>query len=48
MDFLVGIKGADFVIMAADCSQARSIVVMKKGIKFGNVQNSHVAVYFHH
>lgn len=29
MDFLIGIKGADFVIMAADCSQARSIVVMK-------------------
>eukprot|EP00041_Stephanoeca_diplocostata_P012892 m.217584 g.217584 ORF g.217584 m.217584 type:complete len:199 (+) comp19131_c0_seq4:48-644(+) len=30
MDFLVGIKGADFVILASDCSQARSIVVMKK------------------
>ena len=30
MDFLIGITGADFVLMAADCSQARSIIVMKK------------------
>jgi hypothetical protein len=31
MDFLIGITGKDFVLMAADSSQARSIVVMKKG-----------------
>jgi len=30
MDFLIGIVGKDFTLMAADCSQARSIVVMKK------------------
>ena len=29
MDFLIGIEGADFVMLASDCSQARSIVVMK-------------------
>mmetsp|Transcript_14904 Transcript_14904/g.38180 ORF Transcript_14904/g.38180 Transcript_14904/m.38180 type:complete len:215 (-) Transcript_14904:276-920(-) len=30
MDFLIGITGKDFVLMASDCSQARSIVVMKR------------------
>eukprot|EP00038_Savillea_parva_P007046 m.167522 g.167522 ORF g.167522 m.167522 type:complete len:199 (+) comp12838_c0_seq1:76-672(+) len=30
MDFLIGIQGKDFVLMASDCSQARSIVVMKR------------------
>ena len=29
MDFLIGIVGDGFVLTAADCSQARSVVLMK-------------------
>ncbi len=31
MDFLIGIVGDGFVLTASDCTQARSIVVMKTG-----------------
>lgn len=31
MDFLVGIVGDGFTLVASDCGQARSIVMMKKG-----------------
>lgn len=32
MDFLIGIVGKGFVLVAADTAQARSIVMMKEGI----------------
>lgn len=31
MEFLIGIQGKDFVVVASDCNQARSIVRMKDG-----------------
>jgi hypothetical protein len=31
MDFLIGITGKDFILVAADCVQARSVVRMKSG-----------------
>lgn len=31
METLLGIKGPDFVMLAADCTQAHSIIMMKEG-----------------
>ena len=31
MEFLIGIVGNGFVLTAADCNQARSIIIMKRG-----------------
>lgn len=32
METILGIKGADFVMLAADCTQAHSIISLKEGI----------------
>lgn len=32
METLLGIKGPDFVMVAADSTQAQSIIMMKEGI----------------
>lgn len=32
METILGIKGPDFVMLAADCTQAHSIIMMKEGI----------------
>lgn len=34
METILGIRGPDFVMVAADTTQARSIIVMKEGIGF--------------
>lgn len=31
METILGIKGPDFVMLAADCTQAHSIIMMKEG-----------------
>lgn len=31
METILGIKGPDFVMVAADCTQAHSIIMMKEG-----------------
>lgn len=31
METVLGIKGPDFVMLAADCTQAQSIILMKEG-----------------
>lgn len=31
METILGIKGKDFVMLAADCSQAHSIIMLKEG-----------------
>lgn len=31
MEFLLGVQGRDFVMVASDCNQGRSIVRMKDG-----------------
>jgi hypothetical protein len=31
MEFLLGVEGKDFVMVASDCNQGRSIVRMKDG-----------------
>lgn len=44
METVIGIRGPDFVMLAADCVQASSIVVMKSGkfleTKTGDIQFS--------
>lgn len=40
METLLGIKGPDFVMLAADTTHARSIVVMKDG-KLASTTNPH-------
>lgn len=32
METILGIKGKDFVMLAADCTQAHSIISLKEGI----------------
>ena len=32
METILGLKGADFVMVAADCTQAHSIITLKEGI----------------
>lgn len=34
METILGLKGADFVMVAADCTQAHSIITLKEGEKF--------------
>lgn len=34
METILGIKGPDFVMLAADCTQAHSIITLKEGIKW--------------
>lgn len=34
METILGIKGADFVMLAADCTQAHSIITLKEGKKY--------------
>eukprot|EP00050_Salpingoeca_kvevrii_P010982 m.11886 g.11886 ORF g.11886 m.11886 type:complete len:194 (-) comp3186_c0_seq1:229-810(-) len=41
MDYLVGITGKDFVLVASDCMQARSIVVMKSNMDKMMALNPH-------
>lgn len=45
METLLGIKGPDFIMLAADCTQAHSIIMMKEGIalffRFNNLINIH-------
>lgn len=38
METILGIKGQDFVMLAADCTQAHSIISLKEGIinKYSN------------
>lgn len=31
METILGIRGADFVMVAADCTQAHSIITLKEG-----------------
>lgn len=31
METILGLKGADFVMLAADCTQAHSIITLKEG-----------------
>lgn len=33
METILGIKGQDFVMVAADCTQANSIITLKEGKK---------------
>lgn len=33
METILGLKGADFVMIAADCTQAHSIITLKEGIQ---------------
>lgn len=33
METILGIKGPDFVMLAADCTQAHSIITLKEGEK---------------
>lgn len=35
MEFLIGIQGKDFVLVASDTSSARSILSMKQGMNTG-------------
>lgn len=37
METILGIRGPDFVMVAADTTQARSIIVMKEGKRLTNV-----------
>lgn len=39
METILGIKGKDFVMLAADCTQAHSIISLKEGIL--NLYNLH-------
>lgn len=36
METILGIKGPDFVMLAADCTQAHSIIMMKEGNAYSN------------
>lgn len=37
MEFLIGIQGKDFVLVASDTSSARSILSMKQGMNTGTM-----------
>lgn len=39
METILGIRGPDFVMVAADTTQARSIIVMKEGMFVVSSQN---------
>lgn len=40
METILGIKGNDFVMLAADCTQAHSIISLKEGILLFIILNS--------
>lgn len=40
METTLGIKGRDFVMVAADCTQAHSIIMMKEGRNFVLVKHN--------
>ena len=40
METILGIRGPDFVMVAADTTQARSIIVMKEGMSFERLSNN--------
>ena len=40
METILGIRGPDFVMVAADTTQARSIIVMKEGMSFERLLNN--------
>lgn len=44
METILGIKGPDFVMVAADCTHARSIMVMKNG-EFAIPANNLIQIY---
>lgn len=39
METILGIKGPDFVMLAADCTQAHSIITLKEGEHHGIESN---------